>query len=154
LSGADPVEVGLVQSFSRPSGNLTGIYNLVAGLGSKHLDLLRELLASHSEYDRVAFKPANPNAHAYALQTQAAAGSLGLRLQSLTAHTEADLEAALGIMVKRRDSAYTPGKYRHWVKTKNPAHPACSLQRNWMGWSRTSPPLPGPGRRRGSGGRP
>jgi putative tryptophan/tyrosine transport system substrate-binding protein len=26
LSGADPVEIGLVQSFSRPSGNLTGIY--------------------------------------------------------------------------------------------------------------------------------
>ena len=25
LSGADPVEIGLVQSFSRPSGNLTGI---------------------------------------------------------------------------------------------------------------------------------
>jgi len=35
LSGADPVEIGLVQSFSRPSGNLTGVYNLVADLGSK-----------------------------------------------------------------------------------------------------------------------
>jgi putative tryptophan/tyrosine transport system substrate-binding protein len=33
FAGADPVEIGLVQSFSRPSGNLTGIYNLVAGLG-------------------------------------------------------------------------------------------------------------------------
>jgi hypothetical protein len=29
----DPVEIGLVQSFSRPSGNLTGIYGLLAGMG-------------------------------------------------------------------------------------------------------------------------
>jgi len=46
--------------------------------------------------------PANPNAHAYALQTQAAADALGLRLQALTAHTEGDFEAAFGIMVQRR----------------------------------------------------
>ena len=31
-----------------------------------------------------------------------------------------------GIVSKRRDRAYTPGKCRHWVKTKNPAHPAYS----------------------------
>jgi bifunctional non-homologous end joining protein LigD len=31
-----------------------------------------------------------------------------------------------GIVSKRRHSAYTPGKCRHWVKTKNPAHPAYS----------------------------
>jgi hypothetical protein len=39
------------------------------------------------------------------LQTQAAADALGLRLQVLTAHTEADLEAAFGIMVQRRADA-------------------------------------------------
>ena len=44
LTGVDPVEIGLVQSFNRPSGNLTGVFNLVAGLGPKHLDLLHELL--------------------------------------------------------------------------------------------------------------
>ena len=49
--------------------------------------------------------PGNPNAHAYALQTQAAADALGLRLQVLTAHTEADLEAAFGIMVQQRTDA-------------------------------------------------
>jgi putative tryptophan/tyrosine transport system substrate-binding protein len=104
LSGADPVEIGLVQSFSRPAGNLTGIYNLVAGLGSKHLDLLHELLPTASMIASL-LNPANPNAHAYALQTQAAADALGLRLQALTAHTEADFEAAFGIMVQRRADA-------------------------------------------------
>jgi putative tryptophan/tyrosine transport system substrate-binding protein len=48
FTGTDPVEIGLVESFSRPSGNLTGIYNLVAGLGPKHLELLHELLPTAS----------------------------------------------------------------------------------------------------------
>jgi len=104
LSGTDPVEIGLVQSFSRPSGNLTGIYNLVAGLGSKHLELLHELLPTASMIASL-LNPANPNAHAYALQTQAAADVLGVRHQALTAPTEADLEAAFGIMVQQRADA-------------------------------------------------
>src|SRR6516165_3759795 len=104
LTGADPVEIGLVQSFSRPSGNLTGIYNLIASLGSKHLDLLHELLPTASMIVSL-LNPGNPNAHAYALQTQAAADALGLRLKVLTAHTEADLEAAFGIMVQQRADA-------------------------------------------------
>jgi putative ABC transport system substrate-binding protein len=104
LTGADPVEIGLVQSFSRPSGNLTGIYNLIASLGSKHLDLLHELLPTASMIVSL-LNPDNPNAHVYALQTQAAADALGLRLQVLTAHTEADLEAAFAIMVQQRPDA-------------------------------------------------
>jgi putative tryptophan/tyrosine transport system substrate-binding protein len=104
LSGVDPVEIGLVQSFSRPSGNLTGIYNLVAGLGPKHLDLLHELVPTASVIV-LLLNPRNPNAHAYVLQTQAAADALGLRLQMLKAHAEADLEAAFGVIVQQRADA-------------------------------------------------
>jgi putative ABC transport system substrate-binding protein len=104
LTGVDPVEIGLVQSFSRPSGNLTGIYNLVAGLGPKHLDLLHELIPTASMIV-LLLNPNNPNAHPYALQTQTAADTLGLRLQMLTAHTQADLEATFGIMVQQRTDA-------------------------------------------------
>ena len=104
LTGADPVEIGLVQSFNRPSGNLTGIYNLIAGVGPKHLELLHELLPTASTIVSL-LNPGNPNAHVYALQTQAAADALGLRLQVLTAHTEADLEAAFAIMVQQRADA-------------------------------------------------
>jgi putative tryptophan/tyrosine transport system substrate-binding protein len=104
LTGADPIEIGLVQSFSRPSGNLTGIYDHIANLGPKHLEFLHELLPGASMIVSLS-NPGNPNAHAYALQTQAAADALGLRLQVLTAHTEADLEAAFGIMVQQRADA-------------------------------------------------
>ena len=104
LTGTDPVEIGLVQSFSRPSGNLTGVYNLIADLGPKHLELLHELLPTASTIVSL-LNPDNPNARAYALRTQAAADALGLRLQVLTAQTEADLEAAFGVMVQRRADA-------------------------------------------------
>jgi putative ABC transport system substrate-binding protein len=63
LTGTDPVEIGLVQSFSRPSGNLTGIHNLVAGLGAKHLELLHELLPTASTFVSL-LNPDNSNAHA------------------------------------------------------------------------------------------
>jgi len=104
LTGTDPVEIGLVESFSRPSGNLTGIYNVITGLGPKHLELLHELLPTASTIVSL-LNPDNPNARAYALRTQAAADALGLRLQVLTAHTEADLEAAFAIMVQQRADA-------------------------------------------------
>jgi len=35
-----------------------------------------------------------------------------------------------GIVSRRRDCAYTSGKCRHWVKTKNSAHPAYSRVRD------------------------
>jgi putative tryptophan/tyrosine transport system substrate-binding protein len=65
------------------------------------LELLHELLPAAS----IIVNPRNLNAHAYALQAKAAADTLGLRLQVLTAQTETDLEAAFGIMVQQRADA-------------------------------------------------
>src|ERR1700681_266453 len=41
--GIDPVEIGLVASFNRPAGNLTGSANLSGPMVSKRLALLHEL---------------------------------------------------------------------------------------------------------------
>jgi len=46
VTGADPVKVGLVKSFSRPTGNLTGVSVFLVVLGPKHVELLHELLPS------------------------------------------------------------------------------------------------------------
>ena len=53
-TGIDPVEAGLVASFARPGGNLTGVCMLTAALMPKRLELLSELVpqASASDYWR------------------------------------------------------------------------------------------------------
>src|SRR5215469_7150204 len=46
VTGVDPVSTGLITSFSRPTGNLTGVTNLNQELEGKRLSLLREMLPS------------------------------------------------------------------------------------------------------------
>ena len=103
MTGADPVKTGLVDSFSRPGGNLTGVFVLVSMLGPKRLELLRELLPSTSTI-ALLVNPSNPNV-VDAPETEAAANALGRRLEVLTASTEGDLEAAFTTMVKRQAGA-------------------------------------------------
>ena len=103
-TGADPVKTGLVDSFSRPGGNLTGVIVLISMLGPKRLELLRELLPSTSTI-ALLVNPSNPNVGADAPETEAAANALGRRLEVLTASTERDLEAAFTTMVKRQAGA-------------------------------------------------
>src|SRR5262249_10734612 len=43
-SGEDPIKLGLVTSYNRPGGNVTGVALLVDVLGAKRLGLLREIV--------------------------------------------------------------------------------------------------------------
>jgi putative tryptophan/tyrosine transport system substrate-binding protein len=103
-AGADPVKLGLVDSFSQPRGNLTGVSTLVSALGPKQLELLHELLPGSSTV-AVLVNPSNPNLKIDAPETQAAADALGRHLEVLTASTESDLEAAFTTMVRQRVDA-------------------------------------------------
>lgn len=44
IGGTDPVAVGLVASFSRPGGNVTGVRLIAGNLASKQLEILHELV--------------------------------------------------------------------------------------------------------------
>ena len=100
MTGADPIKTGLVDSFSRPGGNLTGMFILVSMLGPKRLELLRELLPSTTTI-ALLVNSSNPNA-VDAPETEAAANAMGRRLEVLTASTDRDLEAVFTTMVQRR----------------------------------------------------
>jgi len=43
-AGTDPVVVGLVDSFAKPGGRLTGVYNPVTDLTAKRLEILKEIV--------------------------------------------------------------------------------------------------------------
>jgi putative tryptophan/tyrosine transport system substrate-binding protein len=58
VSGGDPVQMGLVSSFHRPDGNVTGFYFLSTGLVAKRLALLHELLP-RAERVAVLVNPTN-----------------------------------------------------------------------------------------------
>ena len=103
-TGADPVKMGLVDSLSRPGGNLTGVSGLVSILGPKRLELLSELLPSTSTI-ALLVNPDNPNVGADAPETEAAAKALGRHLEVLTATTERALETAFTTLVERQAGA-------------------------------------------------
>ncbi len=43
-AGTDPVVLGLVESFAKPGGRLTGVYNPVTDLTAKRLEILKEIV--------------------------------------------------------------------------------------------------------------
>ena len=100
VSGADPVKVGLVESFSRPNGNLTGMTGYISVAGPKRVELLHELLPDLNTIALLG-NPANANFQADVPDTRTAAAALKQRLEVLTANTESELEAAFVTMVQR-----------------------------------------------------
>jgi putative ABC transport system substrate-binding protein len=92
-SGADPVELGLVESLNRPGGNATGITSLNAELAAKRLGVFRELAPNVSRYFTLV-KPTSELAAPFVKDLERAATSLGIRVEVLHANTATDIVAA------------------------------------------------------------
>lgn len=90
--GGDPVALGLVDSLSRPSGNLTGVSSLSVEVSRKRLEFMAELLPNAKLF-AVAVNPASPTSNAQLANLNSAAGSLGLTLHLLNASTEQEFGA-------------------------------------------------------------
>ncbi len=90
----DPVQSGLIASFNRPGGNLTGAVSLNAELGPKRLQLLHELVPTANRIAALV-NPKNPNAETLLRNMEAAARRLNIELDVLRASTEEDLDDAL-----------------------------------------------------------
>jgi putative tryptophan/tyrosine transport system substrate-binding protein len=99
-TAADPVELGLVASLSRPGGNMTGVTSLNVEVGPKRLELLRELLPSVT----IMALLVNPAVPALAEPTsrsfQAAAQSLGVQIHVVHASSERDFNAVFETLIQ------------------------------------------------------
>src|ERR1700729_1428945 len=90
--GGDPVKSGLVASFNRPGGNLTGAA-LFAYSAAKRLELLHELIPKAVTI-MALFDPSDPVVVPDRESLQAASKTLGLHLRFANAGTVNELEAA------------------------------------------------------------
>lgn len=102
-NGSDPVAFGLVDSLSRPGGNVTGISFINTQLGPKRLQLLR-LLNPKTSIVAVLVNPKNPNA-SEAKALQAAGRMIGIDVVVVTASTEAELKDAFKQAIEQRADA-------------------------------------------------
>ena len=103
ISGANPVDEGLVTSFSRPEGNATGVSVYTKELVGKRLQLLRELLPR----DAMVALLGNPTGVVYKLETkdlEQAANAAGLQLLVLEVTAESGFEAAFASTLQERAS--------------------------------------------------
>jgi putative ABC transport system substrate-binding protein len=104
LTGADPVELGLVTSLNRPGGNLTGVTTLNVEMSPKRFEVLRELLPA-TNIMAVLVNPINTPVMVETdiRQIRAAARTLGVQtVHVLRASTERELESAFATLVERR----------------------------------------------------
>jgi putative ABC transport system substrate-binding protein len=94
MQGADPVQIGLVESLNHPGGNLTGINLLLAEVAAKRFELLMMLLPG---LQSVAYlrNPTNPGfAESETREVQGAAQRYGIQLQFLNASDLSGIEKA------------------------------------------------------------
>jgi putative ABC transport system substrate-binding protein len=104
LMGDDPVKLGLVASFNRPGGNLTGVAFLTGELGSKRLGLLCELVPDASAVGLLV-NPNVPGAEVQRQDVEMAANALGRRLLVLHASTETEFEKNFAMMTREHVGA-------------------------------------------------
>ena len=108
IVGLDPVRAGLVTSFNRPGGNLTGMVLILGLLGQKRLELARDLVPKAAVVAMLA-NPLSPDALPEIREVQAAAQAAGLRLRMLNASTAGEIDAAFASFDGQRPDALLIG---------------------------------------------
>ena len=100
----DPVRTGLVASFGRPGGNITGNTMLSPDLGAKRLQILREAIATVT---RVAYlvNPDNDSTRATLVELQIAAAAAGMVLIPVEVRSVTEFDPAFAAMMRERPDA-------------------------------------------------
>jgi len=96
--GGDPVQLGLVASFNRPGGNVTGVTNMGGPLEPKRLELLHDLIPSAKKIGVLV----NPRFFADTIvpDLRAAARTLGQEIEMVSASTVPEIDAAFETLAR------------------------------------------------------
>jgi putative ABC transport system substrate-binding protein len=102
--GGDPVRFGLVESFNRPGGHLTGITFVSSVLGAKRVQLLHDLVPSVTRI-ALLMNPDNANAVAEQADAQAGAAKLGRETVVFNARNAAEIDKAFAQLTSAKADA-------------------------------------------------
>jgi putative ABC transport system substrate-binding protein len=119
MVGADPVELGFVESLARPGGNMTGVSALAVGTVAKRLQLVHELMPTTEE---IAFlrNPTNPSFSALETrELQGAAVVLGVHLLLLNASSPSEIKEAFANIVAQRARALLLGTDPFFISARD-----------------------------------
>jgi putative ABC transport system substrate-binding protein len=109
VSGGDPVQWGLVSSFHRPDGNVTGFYFLATELVAKRLALLHELLPGTKRV-AVLVNPTNAATAEPTVRDVVVAGrALSLDIQVFNASTSREIDSTFAAFSNWRPEALFVG---------------------------------------------
>ncbi len=108
FSVGDPVDLGLVASLARPSGNLTGVSTMAPELSPKRLELLSELVPRVGVI-ALLVNPNNSNTERIIGDMQEAAHAKAVQLHILKAGTESEIDAAFATLVQQQAGALVVG---------------------------------------------
>jgi putative ABC transport system substrate-binding protein len=101
VSGTDPVKAGLIASFNRPGGNVTGASFVATELETKRLQLLHDLVPTAAVIG-ILINPTNPAAESRSKDLQMAARTLERNIHIVSASSESDLETAFATLTQQR----------------------------------------------------
>ena len=106
--GGDPVRTGLVESLSRPGGNMTGAAHINVEIAPKRLELMHELLPSEKVMG-LLLNPANPLAASVSADVTKAADALGLKLHVVRASDDQGIDRMFDELSGQQASALVIG---------------------------------------------
>src|SRR5262249_41509267 len=99
--GVDPVESGLISSFSRPGGNLTGFTSVTIELTPKRVELLTDLVP-RARVISLLVNPNNPTTERVVRDVMEAANAKGVELRIVKAGAESEIGTAFASLVELR----------------------------------------------------
>jgi len=100
VSGGDPVSAGLVASFNRPGGNVTGVSWIATALVPKQLELLRRSARNPAVIGALV-NPTYPDHNLQLHELQEAGATIGQQIDVVRAGTARDIDTAFASLVQR-----------------------------------------------------